>query len=165
MWQSIFLKIYMTFIFILFRRLLTNGSGSATPFRMWKSLGSSVADPDPGSGIRFLFDPWIRDSGSGIVFFRISDSGSQTHVLESNIEKKNKEGLNKQNDDKSNKIWSKVFFIINCKSKLLRVFFSTCIACSKKCIPIPQYLSVWGLIISFTIKKNTKIYLMRSPLV
>ncbi len=24
---------------------------------------SSVADPDPGSGIRCLFDPWIRDPG------------------------------------------------------------------------------------------------------
>jgi hypothetical protein len=31
---------------------------------------SSVADPDPGSGIRGLFDPWIRDgffSGSRIL--------------------------------------------------------------------------------------------------
>jgi hypothetical protein len=32
---------------------------------------NSVADPDPGSGIGYLFDPWIRDgrkseSGSGI---------------------------------------------------------------------------------------------------
>jgi hypothetical protein len=26
----------------------------------------SVADPDPGSGIRCLFDPWIRDPGSGM---------------------------------------------------------------------------------------------------
>jgi hypothetical protein len=24
---------------------------------------TSVADPDPGSGIRCLFDPWIRDPG------------------------------------------------------------------------------------------------------
>jgi hypothetical protein len=24
----------------------------------------SVADPDPGSGIRCLFDPWIPDPGS-----------------------------------------------------------------------------------------------------
>jgi hypothetical protein len=35
------------------------------------TLQHSVADPDPGSGIRCLFDPWIRDgrklaSGSGI---------------------------------------------------------------------------------------------------
>jgi hypothetical protein len=27
------------------------------------TLGRSVADPDPGSGIRCLFDPWIRDPG------------------------------------------------------------------------------------------------------
>jgi hypothetical protein len=26
-------------------------------------LHSSVADPDPGSGIGCLFDPWIRDPG------------------------------------------------------------------------------------------------------
>jgi hypothetical protein len=34
----------------------------------------SVADPDPGSGIRCLFDPWIRDQGSGMG--RKSASGS-----------------------------------------------------------------------------------------
>jgi hypothetical protein len=31
----------------------------------------SVADPDPGSGIGYLFDPWIRDPG-----WRKSASGS-----------------------------------------------------------------------------------------
>jgi hypothetical protein len=36
-----------------------------------KAVKTSVADPDPGSGIGYLFDPWIRDgrksaSGSGI---------------------------------------------------------------------------------------------------
>jgi hypothetical protein len=44
----------------------------------------NVADPDPGSGafltpgsgIRCLFDPWIRDR-----FF--PDPGSQTHIFES----------------------------------------------------------------------------------
>ncbi len=30
-----------------------------------------------GSGIRYLFDPWIRDPGSGIGFFRILDPGSR----------------------------------------------------------------------------------------
>jgi hypothetical protein len=30
-----------------------------------------------GSGIRCIFDPWIRDLGSGIDFFRIPDLGSQ----------------------------------------------------------------------------------------
>ncbi len=40
-------------------------------------LSSRVADPDPGSGIRCLFDPWIRDLGSGIGFFRIPDPGSR----------------------------------------------------------------------------------------
>ncbi len=30
-----------------------------------------------GSGIRCLFDPWIRDLGSGIGFFRIPDLGSR----------------------------------------------------------------------------------------
>jgi hypothetical protein len=54
------------------------------------AVGNSVADPDPGCGIRCLFDPWIRDTGSGIGFFRIpdpesriSDPGSQTHIFES----------------------------------------------------------------------------------
>jgi hypothetical protein len=46
-------------------------------------LVGSVAVPDPGSGIRCLFDPWIRDPGSGIGFFRISDPGSQNHIFES----------------------------------------------------------------------------------
>ena len=41
----------------------------------------SVADPDPGAGIRCLFDPWIRDPGSGMGFF--PDPGSQTHIFES----------------------------------------------------------------------------------
>ena len=53
---------------------------------------SSVADPDPGSGIRDwgLFDPWIRDPRSGIGLFRIPDPGSripdpgsQTQIFES----------------------------------------------------------------------------------
>ncbi len=35
----------------------------------------SVADPNPGSGIRCLFDPWIRDPGSGMG--RKSASGSE----------------------------------------------------------------------------------------
>ncbi len=39
-------------------------------------LKYSVADLDPGSGIRCLFDPWIRDPGSGIGFFRIPDPKS-----------------------------------------------------------------------------------------
>jgi hypothetical protein len=30
-----------------------------------------------GSGIRCLFDPWIRDPGSGMGFFRIPDPGSR----------------------------------------------------------------------------------------
>ncbi len=40
---------------------------------------NSVADPDPGSGIGCLFDPWIRirDPGSGIGLFRIPDPGSR----------------------------------------------------------------------------------------
>ncbi len=48
----------------------------------------SVADPDQGSGIRCLFDPWIRDLEW--VFFRIPDPGSripdpgsQDHILKS----------------------------------------------------------------------------------
>ncbi len=35
----------------------------------------SVADPDPGSGIRCLFDPWIRDPGWKKVSIRIRDPG------------------------------------------------------------------------------------------
>jgi hypothetical protein len=37
---------------------------------------SSVADPDPGSGIGYLFDPWIRDPGWEKVSIRIRDPGS-----------------------------------------------------------------------------------------
>ena len=40
-------------------------------------LFNSVADPDPGSGIWCLFDPWIRDPGSGIGLFRIPDLRSR----------------------------------------------------------------------------------------
>jgi hypothetical protein len=55
------------------------------PHSLWKKplFEVSVADPDPGSGIRCLFDPWIRDPGSGISFFRFPDPGSQTHIFES----------------------------------------------------------------------------------
>jgi hypothetical protein len=31
------------------------------------SGGSSLVDPDPGSGIRCLFDPWIRNLRFGIL--------------------------------------------------------------------------------------------------
>ena len=37
---------------------------------------TSVADPDPGSGIGYLFDPWIRDPGWEEVSIRIRDLGS-----------------------------------------------------------------------------------------
>jgi hypothetical protein len=36
---------------------------------------SSVADPDPGSGIGCLFDSCIRDPGWEIVSIRIRDPG------------------------------------------------------------------------------------------
>ena len=36
---------------------------------------SSVADPDPGSGIGYLFYPWIRDPGWEKVSIRIRDPG------------------------------------------------------------------------------------------
>ncbi len=38
-------------------------------------LRISFADPDPGSGIRYLFDPWIRDPGCEKVGIRIRDPG------------------------------------------------------------------------------------------
>jgi hypothetical protein len=46
--------------------MYATGKRSTVPY-----YASSVADPDPGSGIGCLFDPWIRDgrksaSGSGI---------------------------------------------------------------------------------------------------
>ncbi len=40
------------------------------------SFKSSVADPDPGSGIGCLFDPWIRDLGSGMGESQHPDPGS-----------------------------------------------------------------------------------------
>ncbi len=36
---------------------------------------TSVADPDPGSGMGCLFDPWIRDPGWEKVSIRIRDPG------------------------------------------------------------------------------------------
>jgi hypothetical protein len=41
----------------------------------WKGTASSVADPDPGSGIRCLFDHWIRDPGWEKVSIQIRDPG------------------------------------------------------------------------------------------
>jgi hypothetical protein len=48
-------------------------------FGLAEILVSSIADPDPVSGILGLFDPWtrIQDPGSGIGFFRIPDLGSR----------------------------------------------------------------------------------------
>jgi hypothetical protein len=55
----------------------------------------SVADPDPGSGSGIpdripdwipdwvLFDPWIRDLGSGIWNRFFPDPGSQDHIFKS----------------------------------------------------------------------------------
>jgi hypothetical protein len=39
----------------------------------------SVADPDPGSGIRWLFDPWIRIRDPGLT------SGSYFRELRNNF--------------------------------------------------------------------------------
>jgi hypothetical protein len=36
---------------------------------------TSVADPDPGSGMGCLFDPWTRDPGWEKVSIRIRDPG------------------------------------------------------------------------------------------
>ncbi len=51
------------------------------------NITSSVADPDPGSRIRCLFDPWIWDPGSGIrdgqkVSIRIRDEQPWSYFLE-----------------------------------------------------------------------------------
>jgi hypothetical protein len=42
----------------------------------------SVADPDPGSGIGCLFDPWIRDPGWEKVSIRIRDEQPGSYFLE-----------------------------------------------------------------------------------
>jgi hypothetical protein len=46
---------------------------------------TSVADPDPGSGIGCFLTPGsgILDPGSGKGFFRIPDPGSQDHIFKS----------------------------------------------------------------------------------
>jgi hypothetical protein len=62
---------------------LTKKNSQKFIFGYIRSVPVSVADPDPGSGIRCLFDPWIRDPGSGMGFFRIPDPGSQDHILKS----------------------------------------------------------------------------------
>jgi hypothetical protein len=43
---------------------------------------TSVADPDPGSGIGYLFDPWIRDPRWEKVSIRIRDEQPGSHFLE-----------------------------------------------------------------------------------
>jgi hypothetical protein len=45
-------------------------------FSSFFTLNVSVADPDPGSGIGCLFDPWIRDPGSGMGESQHPDPGS-----------------------------------------------------------------------------------------
>ena len=45
-------------------------------------INSSVADPDPGSGIGCLFDPWIRDPGWEKVRIRIRDEQPGSYFLE-----------------------------------------------------------------------------------
>ncbi len=45
-------------------------------------LYTSVADPDPGSGIGCLFDPWIRDPGWEKVSIRIRDEQPGSYFLE-----------------------------------------------------------------------------------
>jgi hypothetical protein len=54
---------------------------------LWTSLWflTCVADPDPGSRIRCLFDPWIRDPGSGmdkILRIRIQDEQPRSYFRE-----------------------------------------------------------------------------------
>jgi hypothetical protein len=51
----------------------------------------SVADPDPGSGIRCLFDPWIRDPGRvesqhPHPGFGIRDEQPESYFLELTVE-------------------------------------------------------------------------------
>jgi hypothetical protein len=57
--------------------LICTGSGKffCTTDKKFKYF-FSVADPDPGSGIGYLFDPWIRDPGWEKVSIRIRDQGS-----------------------------------------------------------------------------------------
>jgi hypothetical protein len=47
-----------------------------------RTLKCSVADPDPGSGIGCLFDPWIRDPGWEKVSIRIRDEQPGSYFLE-----------------------------------------------------------------------------------
>jgi hypothetical protein len=46
------------------------------------SVSHSVADPDPGSGIGCLFDPWIQDPGWEKVSIRIRDEQPGSYFLE-----------------------------------------------------------------------------------
>ncbi len=49
-------------------------------FQGAEQLTSSVADPDPGSRIRCLFDPWIQNPEKGFSRSRIYPR-SQTHIF------------------------------------------------------------------------------------
>jgi hypothetical protein len=48
-----------------------DGSTGTNCIPVVHSYSASVADPDPGSGIGYLFDPWIRDPGWEKVSIRI----------------------------------------------------------------------------------------------
>jgi hypothetical protein len=50
-------------------------------------LITSVADPDPGSRIRCLFDPWIRDQGWVKIRIRDEQPGSYFRELRSGMKK------------------------------------------------------------------------------
>ncbi len=50
-------------------------ANSENPLQAFLKVFGSVADPDRGSGIGCLFDPWIRDRGWEKVSIRIRDPG------------------------------------------------------------------------------------------
>jgi hypothetical protein len=51
-------------------------SSALSPLYQGGPLQSSVADPDPGSGIGCLLDLWIQDPGSGMGESQHPDPGS-----------------------------------------------------------------------------------------
>ncbi len=62
-----------------FKRLLSIRIRACAIF---KSMPSSVADPDPGSEIGCLFDHWILDPGWEKVSIRIRDEQPGSYFLE-----------------------------------------------------------------------------------
>ncbi len=98
-------------------------------------LSRSVVDPEPRSGIRCFFDPWIWDPGSGMVFFRIPDRIPNPHLWEFSYNFLDKKFYS------SSKIGPNIF-LQHFKNKIINnfvKFVATKKGLTKKCVFTPLF--------------------------